>query len=1220
MQGEIYQEKIKGCSDSRYLAFPLRPYLCYVPGDLQEELSYLKSEVFPHLDSLCQARGTCFQPVDLQRNKGDIDEETASGEHSSSGLMDHNVQTTHKPPDLFDQLLKISMDLIDRTSFFICLLGHRYGRCLSGENVSQSDRACSLVARNLHVAAKAGYPWVMEDEYRTCSLTELEITKATFIDNHRCCFFYFKDYTPQSIEDGNSDEMLTFLNMLSTQTLSEKLCMRDLKKRIIDRCLPVRFFRNLHELGEMMRKDWEGVIGQFYGNLEHPISGCQDSFDLQYHESHTRALCKWFVPSAQATGILNILNKFVNPIKCNVKSETHPRNSGAHFRCDHDNKESEKSILTVCGGRGCGKSTLAAWWLQAFCRQNPDIPVISHFCGTSTSSIDVRSMLRQCTAELQRVHYAGNFPDWDDRLEEAVNLVPLHQVVQAFNAAANLGPCILLLDGIDLLVETQGLSMQEVKELRWLPDTLPPSCKMIITTTFTDLTCKRFTDRADVQILSCPALSNSKVQCSILLKHLSLPCKEPPTNVLKRIASKKLCHLPAVLALLGTELRTCGTQREKEEEIELLKEYIEVDSVPELWVKVIYRWVKDYSRTVQTKAISPRKVTGAQPNTVFSVEDLSGWVWDTLCLIHVSRAGLTEAQLLALLDNLGYCGNLRIKVLEWARLHSVFWPWVQEKANGHLTIMHQSLSQAMNLLLFGMEGQVKSQNYFHQFLADFFQKSSVELCSWARKIEEVPWHLKQTGSYRELHNFLSKPATIEFLSSSMKQYPQQTTDVIQYWALLKEMGFDPANSFQNLIAQSCNRIEHRVEYNDAHPPDHSSACRVALFCSRALLCLGETLHAEKLLLHVDQIFQKHEELDSDSLRLLLKVQHMLAKLYVQMHLLKETETYCHKGLKTAQSLTAAHLDSTEVKLIVGQLLCRLCLILLEDGRLYKVPGLFKEISSARYTSVHPCAEGTDLLLKAIHKMSLNEPKAAERCLQSALASRRRWCGPDHALVAEVEEQLADLWASTQTDTVWAQRKIVELYRHVISTKETEARQLQLASLQHSLTVTLVKLGKVLLRSCSKADRREGLDLLQRATDLRVCFLGPEHPLTRDWKHVSYTDIARTGHSSGNMKHSLDRLCPFKESHRVLQQLTSKPCITRPFNRLPKSSSAQRASPENLSCGHDETLKRPWTAFQVSVFGSQSDIRTLLPTGMFDRRLSLPRSAGGSFPGRCTRKL
>ncbi len=61
------------------------------------------------------------------------------------------------------------------------------------------------------------------------------------------------------------------------------------------------------------------------------------------------------------------------------------------------------------------------------------------------------------------------------------------------------------------------------------------------------------------------------------------------------------------------------------------------------------------------------------------------------------------------------------------------------------------------------------------------------------------------------------------------------------------------------------------------------------------------------------------ELDSDSMRLLLKVQHMLAELYEQMHLPKDTEMYCHKGLETARSFAVAHLASSEVKLIVGKM-------------------------------------------------------------------------------------------------------------------------------------------------------------------------------------------------------------------------------------------------------------------------------------------------------------
>ncbi len=57
---------------------------------------------------------------------------------------------------------------------------------------------------------------------------------------------------------------------------------------------------------------------------------------------------------------------------------------------------------------------------------------------------------------------AGDFPDWEDSSEDVIEWMHLHRAVQAFTAAVNLGPCVLLVDGIDLLTETLGLSKQEV--------------------------------------------------------------------------------------------------------------------------------------------------------------------------------------------------------------------------------------------------------------------------------------------------------------------------------------------------------------------------------------------------------------------------------------------------------------------------------------------------------------------------------------------------------------------------------------------------------------------------------------------------------------------------------------------------------------------------------------------------------------------------------------
>uniref|UniRef100_A0A4W5KFU5 Nephrocystin 3-like N-terminal domain-containing protein n=1 Tax=Hucho hucho TaxID=62062 RepID=A0A4W5KFU5_9TELE len=145
---------------------------------------------------------------------------------------------------------------------------------------------------------------------------------------------------------------------------------------------------------------------------------------------------------------------------------------------DHDKRDSEGSIFLLCGERGCGKSSLAAWCLQEFRKKNPRIPAIPHCCGINSSSVDIRSVLRHITTELRLAHY-GPQAEWSEGLQHHVKPRSFHVVVQAFSAAAALGPCVLVLDGLDRLTGTLGLSMQLVKDLRWLPDPLPPQCKIL---------------------------------------------------------------------------------------------------------------------------------------------------------------------------------------------------------------------------------------------------------------------------------------------------------------------------------------------------------------------------------------------------------------------------------------------------------------------------------------------------------------------------------------------------------------------------------------------------------------------------------------------------------------------------------------------------------------------------------------------------------------------
>ncbi|XP_064877687.1 tetratricopeptide repeat protein 41-like [Oncorhynchus nerka] len=254
-----------------------------------------------------QARGTCFRPLDTQW----VDR----GSHRPSDLPDNNTP-------LSSQQLKISLDLITRSSSFLCLLGHRYGLSRPEQDPSPlpaagpEREALSGVERNLHVAVERGYTWVLTGRNQKCSLTELQITQAALMGDTRHGFFYFRDYSfhgEEENEDRYTDEgQRSLLSMLSKQTEEERHRAREVNNRVVDSLQPVRFFRTLQDLVDLVKRDWRGLMEQLYGSLDQQptCSGLLDSLDRCYHEGAVQALCRWFALSTQTAAVMEELNTF----------------------------------------------------------------------------------------------------------------------------------------------------------------------------------------------------------------------------------------------------------------------------------------------------------------------------------------------------------------------------------------------------------------------------------------------------------------------------------------------------------------------------------------------------------------------------------------------------------------------------------------------------------------------------------------------------------------------------------------------------------------------------------------------------------------------------------------------------------------------------------------------------------------------------------------------
>ncbi|KAM4748833.1 putative tetratricopeptide repeat protein 41 [Rhinophrynus dorsalis] len=580
---------------------PIRPYICSTIKDFQEEKNYLVQNTFSQLDHFCFNRGTAFKPVDLRW----------SVEERPNHIKSYHIS----------QQLKLCLDYIENTSpFFICLLGHTYGEFnpeTHGQlpNVSSDIfdlSALSKVEQNLIVAANGGYPWVLEKENQDCSLTELEIMQAALLKDAQFQYFYFRDhaYIEEKLHKANEYEKKTIISTFESKNEYERSKIWELKIKIVDKGLPVRFFKTNEELGRLVLKDWCDVIEKLYPLCATPVNiGHEHSLAQAYNEAFAESLCKQFVPTQQANDLLMVLNTFAFGALAQEQSSNFSGSDSIECSSIQDSEARSKllaelkSILVLNGDRGCGKSTLVAKWLSLFRSNNPTVTVIPYFIGSSGASSDVMSFMRHCITVLQ-CEYFGIHSEDVSSSDNFGDLWIFPLLVEAFVASIALKPCVLLLDGVDELSGIHGLSTQQAKGFSWLPVSLPHHCKMILTTTTSHLSFKCLMGRSDVQMAKLKNTSDEAEQLCIFIKQLAMPDKYIGPDQLKCIIHKKRKLTPLQLSILAHELRTCGMYKDESQSIEV---YLEPQYTEDLWALVIQRWVKDYSWNCEKQRKSRRK-------------------------------------------------------------------------------------------------------------------------------------------------------------------------------------------------------------------------------------------------------------------------------------------------------------------------------------------------------------------------------------------------------------------------------------------------------------------------------------------------------------------------------------------------------------------------------------------------------------------------------------
>lgn len=533
--------------------------------------------------------------------------------------------------------------------------------------------------------------------------------------------------------------------------------------------------------------------------------------------------------------------------------------------------------------------------------------------------------MNRCTHEL-RLQYLNSV--LDDSTDDK-NATDYRRVTEAFKAAIDLGPSVIVVDGANTLGKSHDKPAFEVKELDWLPDKLPKFCRMIITTVKSDITYRALKKRTDTTVIEVANLLDSKAQRNLLSEYVGGNyAKFMDDQHFAKISSSKLSRLPLYYVSIANELRVLGAHKNAERQLET---YIHAPTICDLWRLIIRRWTHDYGwlRPVASRSPVPSIKTQASRDRMNS-----GWVADALRLLSVSRNGMKDNEMLGALKGMGYANNFAISTAYWSMLRIVAQNAILELPSGLVTFSHEVVRNAVDLALLGnltspsqervvstfSENWERHKQQCHVVLSNFFKKEPTSL----RKVDELPWQLMVCGNLDDLAKVLSDPAI--FLSLAQDQNETRLKlDLLCYWRVLQKGGHKLQDILQEMAAQAQERLSNeepeRKRVDSAHvfssTEEDSVLERISVKTEEDEL---SPIEVTTILYHVGSFLKHYENYTSaenylltaykigypvasvHDLELMSQIQCTLGDLYVVMFDMSNAEIWYTNAMKTVNEM------------------------------------------------------------------------------------------------------------------------------------------------------------------------------------------------------------------------------------------------------------------------------------------------------------------------------
>eukprot|EP01125_Pyxidicula_operculata_P016146 TRINITY_DN552_c0_g1_i1.p1 TRINITY_DN552_c0_g1~~TRINITY_DN552_c0_g1_i1.p1 ORF type:complete len:1462 (+),score=367.44 TRINITY_DN552_c0_g1_i1:741-5126(+) len=606
--------------------------------------------------------------------------------------------------------ISICLNEIDRCRpYFVSMLGGRYGWA-QPLGSGPRDKLLEKTFANA-MSANVEYSWLKKYDDR--SITELEIRHAVLND-------------PQSETARRSLFCMKVADKSSVASVSlgdDDVRLSKLKEEILlNNFLKNNRYQTVEELGNSVLEHFKNVLNEDFPLKEAPNAVERErSAHLSFQESRANV----YIGRQYYFDTIN-----------------------AHLASTHG-----AGPIVITGDSGSGKSALLANWASTYRETHPSQLLISHYIGSTSSSIDLGRLITRIMHEINQFFELGKESEIPSQIKDIIDAFP-----QWLREADRRGGVVILLDAMNEL--DHRYNAQDIST--WLPRTFPQNVKLVLSTLpgriLNDMNTRGW------KVLEVQSLSRPE-KITLIQEYMAIYGKKLTEAQLDLIVNSKQAENPLYLRTLLEELRVFGVFEELEKKIQ---NYLSAQSPPQLFELVFAR--------LETEFHSKHK----------------GLVSDVLGSLWVSRRGLTESELLSVLS---------IPQNVWSPFLISINEMIANRS-GFLSFFHDYMRQAVQQRYLSSDSNKLT---YRTKLITYFNRTEIEI---SRRVEEVPYLFECSNQYSGLFTFITNIDNFKILLN-----PEYKFDMYRYWRLVSQNGFYPERSVsESLVSlESTGKLDEIIE-------------------------------------------------------------------------------------------------------------------------------------------------------------------------------------------------------------------------------------------------------------------------------------------------------------------------------------------------------------------------------------------------------------------------